>query len=105
TFIVRPRAVATIKCTTDPVSVRQRESGSRSAARQHHTSMHRYLVVILLVPAACGIQLPDPCADTSPLQADPKVKEACEAMAETGGEAGDYVCVTPFAYEDKYSLC
>lgn len=66
--------------------------------------MHRYLVVILLVPAACGIQLPDPCADTSPLQADPKVKEACEAMAETGGE-DDYVCVTPFAYENKYSLC
>jgi hypothetical protein len=67
--------------------------------------MHRHFLVILLSLSACGIQLPDPCADSSPLQVDPKVKEACEAMNETGGEPGDYVCVTPFDFENAYALC
>jgi hypothetical protein len=72
--------------------------------------MHRYVLVTVASLStfgltACGLKLPDPCADTSPLQADPKVKEACEARGETGGEGGDYVCVTPFGYQDAYSLC
>lgn len=71
--------------------------------------MHRNFVVVLSclfgLVTACGIALPDPCADTSPLQLDPKVKEACEARDETGGEADSYVCVTPVGYEDAYSLC
>jgi hypothetical protein len=71
--------------------------------------MDRYVATLVAssIPfglTACGLKLPDPCADTSPLQVDPKVKEACEAMGETGGE-GDYVCVTPFQYQDAYSLC
>lgn len=66
--------------------------------------MHRCIVASVLLLTACGLKQIDPCADGSPLQVDPKVKEACEAMAETGGEADEFACVTPLGYP-AYALC
>jgi hypothetical protein len=63
-----------------------------------------FLTFGVLSTTGCNLKLPDPCAEGSPLQADPKVKEACEQMAETGDEGGDYVCATPNGTE-SYALC
>lgn len=64
--------------------------------------MHRALLLTLVLFTACSLKPIDPCADTSPLQLDPKVAEAC-AASETGDET-NFVCVTPMSFDD-YSIC
>jgi predicted small lipoprotein YifL len=46
------------------------------------------MATALFTLTACGLKLPDPCADTSPLQADPDVAAMCEQQ-ETGGDDND----------------
>lgn len=60
-------------------------------------------LTVLALTTGCSLKPFDPCTKGSPLQVDPKVKDACEAM-ETGGEDGEFVCVTSPAI-DEYSIC